>query len=341
MPRRIKLFEPRSVLRLGILAIVLAIALLILWLMMIWMPGQKFSGPLPSLTAAEVSLRDRLRSDIEKLQEPRNITFKTKLDQTAQRLVDQLSQMGYQVERQQYQARQQIFENLIVEIPGQQRSSEIIVVGAHYDTAYDAPGANDNGSGVAATLELARLYQGQKPLRTLRFVFFTNEEPPFHWQDDMGSLVYAKRCREQQEKILAMLSLETIGYYSDAVNSQKYPAPLDKLYPNTGNFLGFVSNIDSRELLRTAIVSFRRHTQFPSEGAALPNTLPGVGWSDHWSFWQVGYPAIMLTDTATFRYPFYHTEQDTPDKLDYDRMARVVNGIAQVIADLASAHHPK
>jgi hypothetical protein len=130
-----------------------------------------------------------------------------------------------------------------------------------------------------------------------------------------------------------MFSLETLGYFSDRANSQQYPPPLNLLYPSQGNFIGFVSNIDSRELLRNTIRSFRAQAQFPSEGAALPNVLPGVGWSDHWSFWQQGYQAVMITDTAPFRYPHYHTLEDSIDKIDFDKLSRVVTGFSKVIRD--------
>jgi Zn-dependent M28 family amino/carboxypeptidase len=169
----------------------------------------------------------------------------------------------------------------------------------------------------------------------LRFLEFVNEEPPFFLSEDMDSLVYAKRCKQRQEKVVAMFSLETMGYYSDEIGSQKYPPPLGLIYPLQGNFIGFIGNIGSGSLVRDAIASFRRHTQFPSEGAALPSQIPGVGWSDHWSFWQQGYQAVMVTDTAPFRYPYYHTTGDTPDKVDYERLARVVVGLERVVADLS------
>jgi hypothetical protein len=132
-----------------------------------------------------------------------------------------------------------------------------------------------------------------------------------------------------------MISLETMGYYSDAAGSQHYPFPFSLFYPNTANFIGFIGNISSRSLVRQAISIFRRHTAFPSEGAALPGWIPGTNWSDHWAFWKEGYPAFMVTDTALFRYKYYHTEEDTPDKLDCDRMARVVSGITRVVTEFA------
>jgi hypothetical protein len=153
----------------------------------------------------------------------------------------------------------------------------------------------------------------------------------------MGSWVYAKRCRTRGDQIVGMISLETIGYFSQEPGSQKYPMlGLNALYPSSGNFVAFVGNFSSRALVRDAIGTFRKHATLPSEGAALPSNVPGVGWSDHWAFWQHGYPAIMLTDTAPFRYPHYHARTDTPDKLDYDSMARVVIGVERVIQDLAN-----
>jgi Zn-dependent M28 family amino/carboxypeptidase len=201
-----------------------------------------------------------------------------------------------------------------------------------------SPGANDNGSGAAATLALARRVAGRNLPRTVRLVAFVNEEAGAFKTEAMGSLVYARQCRERNEKIVAMLSLETIGYYSTEPNSQSYPLPgLGALYPTTGNFIAFVGNFGSRALVRDVVGSFRKHARFPSEGAALPSAVPGIDWSDHWSFWQNGYPALMVTDTAPFRYPYYHLAQDTPDKLDYDRMARVVAGLRYVIEELAGA----
>ena len=211
----------------------------------------------------------------------------------------------------------------------------ILLIGAHYDSVFGSPGANDNGSGVAAMLALARRFAGKPAQHTLRFVAFVNEEPPYFLTGQMGSFVYAGRCKARGDRISAMISLETIGYFSDAPHSQTYPAPgLGVFYPSVGNFIGFVSNVPSRNLLRRAIALFRKHAKIPSEGAALPAFIPGVSWSDQWSFWQHGYPGIMITDTAPFRYPHYHSATDTPDKLDYDRFALVVSGMEKVIEEL-------
>jgi len=181
-------------------------------------------------------------------------------------------------------------------------------------------------------LALARRFAARPISKTLRFVAFVNEEPPYFLTEQMGSFVYAKRCKTRGDQISAMISLETIGYFSDAPHSQTYPLlGLGAFYPTVGNFIGFVGNVPSRALLRRAIARFRQRAKVPSEGAALPSFIAGVAWSDQWSFWQHGYRGIMITDTAPFRYPHYHSATDTPDKLDYDRFALVVSGIQKMI----------
>ena len=211
------------------------------------------------------------------------------------------------------------------------------MVGAHYDTVSGSPGANDNGTGVAALLELARRLAGRPARRTIRFVAFVNEEPPFFQTAEMGSVVYASAARARGDRIAGMLSLETMGYYSTVAGSQQYPAPeLSGLYPDVGNFIGFVANEASRPLLESASRAFVANSSVPLRGAALPEALPGTGWSDHWSFWQAGYPAMMVTDTAPWRYPYYHTAEDTPDKLVFGSFIAVVNGLEGTIQALAS-----
>ncbi len=199
-----------------------------------------------------------------------------------------------------------------------------------------SPGANDNASGVAAVLELARLLKAEHLSRTVRFVAFVNEEPPFFQTREMGSRIYSSLSRQRGEKIIAMFSLETIGFYTNQKGSQHYPFPFSLFYPDTADFIGFVGNVSSRQLVRLAIEIFRNSTSFPSEGIAAPSWITGIDWSDHWSFWEEGYPAIMITDTALFRYQYYHSPNDTPDKINYEHMARVVKGISQVLIELAT-----
>jgi Zn-dependent M28 family amino/carboxypeptidase len=300
------------------------------WLLwyMVKVPGDSYSSALKPLNAEEQIMAEQLRRHIAGIASREHNVFKAaELEASAQYIEKALAALGYVVAAQRFVSGQAEVRNIEVEIKGGSRASEIVIVGAHYDSVAGAVGANDNGSGVAAALELARMFRGTQSSRTLRFVAFVNEEPPFYRGDEMGSRYYAQRSKERGENIVAMFSLETIGYYSERPGSQHYPFPLNFFYPSTGNFIAFVSNLSSRALLHEAIASFRRHAEFPSEAAAAPAFLPGVDWSDHWSFWKEGYPALMVTDTALYRYPYYHTMQDTPDRVDYERLARVVTGL--------------
>ncbi len=321
---------PGAILRFSLLFILPS---LVAWWVMIRMPGQSFRGGPPPLTSEESELRDELARNVRKLDGERNIEHYEELQAAAAFIEQSFLEAGLQPTRDGYDVGGKLCENIEAQITGTQ--PEIVVVGAHYDSVEGSPGANDNGSGVAALLSLARRFAGTPTGRTLRFVAFPNEEPAHFQTEQMGSWVYARRCKERGDPIAAMLSLETIGYYSNAPGSQKYPiAGLRLLYPCAGNFIAFVGNVASRTLVRQTLGAFRRHATLPSEGAALPAGLPGVGWSDHWAFWQQGYSAIMITDTAPFRYPHYHAGSDTPEKLDYDSMARLVVGLEKVISEL-------
>jgi hypothetical protein len=333
---KLKLIDRSSLKRLTILLLIIIALLIFGWSLMIWMPGTSYRQALPPLSAIEIELKDRLKSDVETLSVKigrRNFGSYQNLVAAKDFLNTELEQAGYTVREQKYTIEGKDFSNLEVEIPGSSRADEILVIGGHYDSAFNSPGANDNATGAAAVLALAREFVGTKPLRTLRFVEFTNEEPPYFWTKHMGSLVYAQAAKEREEKIVGMFSLETLGYFTDKANTQKYPPPLSLIYPSQGDFIGFIGDIDSRELLRNTIRSFRAQAKFPSEGAALPSSIQGVGWSDQWSFWQQGYQALMITDTAPFRYPHYHTAEDTLDKIDFEKLSRVTYGISKVIRD--------
>ena len=310
------------------------------WLLwyMVKVPGVSYAGALTPLTGTERVIAANLRKHVEAIASREHNFLKfAELESAARYIETAFAETGRTVASQGFRSGPVDVRNIEVEVRGDARASEIIVVGAHYDSVLGAPGANDNGSGVAAIIELARLVAAEKPARTLRFVAFVNEEPPFHLSDAMGSRHYARRARERGEHIVAMFSIETIGWYSDAPGSQRYPFPLGFFYPSTGNFIAFVSNLTSRSLLHDAIGAFRRHARIPSEAVAAPAWIPGVDWSDHWSFWKEGYPALMVTDTAPYRYPHYHTSADTPDKVDYDRVTRVVTGLHGMLRDLAGA----
>jgi Zn-dependent M28 family amino/carboxypeptidase len=315
------------------LAFVAAIALL-LWILL-RAPGDSFSGGREPLGPGEQIVARALHAHVNALAGgERNFAHPAALELAARYIEASFEKSGYTPSSQLFSRGTEQVRNIEAEVPGGALAGEIVLVGAHYDSVIGSPGANDNGSGVAAMLELARLLSEAEPSRTLRFVAFVDEEPPFYRSEQMGSRHYARRSRERGENIVAMISLETIGYYSGQPGSQHYPFPLGYFYPSTGNFIAFVSDLGSRSLLHEAVAGFRRHAAFPSEALAAPAFIPGVDWSDHWSFRQEGYPALMVTDTALYRYPYYHSAQDTPDKLDYDSMARVVTGLQAMLREL-------
>ena len=339
MPVRVRLFERRSLVRLGILFAAIGVALLVAWSVLLRMPGESHRGPLPPLTQSQASLAVELRTHVEQLASSigRRSTFHPRqLAESALYLKDQLASFGYEVRDHSFAGRGSPAPNLEAVLLGTSSPHEIVVVGAHYDSYQGTPGADDNASGCAGVIALANRFAGTPQARTIRFVLFPNEEPPLFQTEEMGSLIYAKACRAANDNIVAMMSLETIGYYRDEPGTQEYPPLIGSLFPSSGNFIAFVSNAGSRGLLLQAVGAFRENAAFPSEGAALPSGVPGVGWSDHWSFWQAGYPAIMVTDTAPFRNPNYHQPTDTPDTLDYERMARVVEGLDAVVRALAN-----
>lgn len=302
------------------------------------------TGPLPPLTSDEEQVAINLRRHIDMLASiigVRNVlTAPKNFDLAAAYIERVLKDLGYTVGSQAYwvythDLSKRDVLNLDADLPGHAKADEILVIGAHYDSVPNCPGANDNASGVAATLELARLLREKKLKRTVRFVAFANEEPPFFQTDLMGSYVYARRCRERNENIVGMITPETIGCYFDSPGSQTFPFPLNFAYPDVGNFIAFVGNAASRRLVDRVTKVFRATTKFPAVGFAAPKWVTQAGWSDHWSFWQFGYAGLMATDTAPLRYKHYHTPQDTPDMIDYDRTARVVTGLSRVVTQLA------
>jgi len=288
------------------------------------MPGTSHAGPLSPLSGADRALSLRLRLHVAALAaNERN----TDLETPARYIEAAFAVQGYKPESQYFESGGRRVRNV-------EAGSGSIVVGAHYDTVPGSPGADDNASGVAVLIELAAILKNEA--LPISFVAFANEEAPYFYGPEMGSWAWAKRARERGERIGAMVSLEMLGYYSDAPGSQRYPFPLGPFYPDRADFIGFVGDLGARDLVRKSIGLFRKHAAFPSEGVAAPSFIPGVTWSDHWSFRRHGYPAMMITDTAFNRYPHYHRPGDTPDKLDYERMARVTQGLAAMLKELAN-----
>jgi Zn-dependent M28 family amino/carboxypeptidase len=282
-------------------------------------------------------MESQLRQDVAMLAGTigeRHLGRPARLAQAADWLEASFQAAGYAVTRQPFDVDGRTASNLEVSLPG--TSDEVLVVGAHYDTVYATPGADDNGSGVAALLGIARALAGYKPRRTVRLVAFVNEEPPHFLTETMGSLVYARACHARGDKVVGMISLESIGYYDRTPGSQHFPLPeLAALFPDRGDFLALVGNPASAGFLQEVATAFRQASAFPLETAPFPPEVPGVGWSDHWSFWQVGYPAVMATDTAPFRNPHYHAETDTPDTVSYPDLAEVTRAMIAVVRALA------
>lgn len=317
---------------------VLLLAVALLWGVSIRMPGKSFEGPLPPLTPEQQESSEQLRAHVTMLAGrigERNYMRPRALDSAATYIRQTLASLGYTVSEQTYEAGGKTYRNIMVALPGRSRPKEIVLVGGHYDSVYGSPGADDNASGTAGVLELARLFRGQPSDRTIQLVAFANEEPPFFFTEDMGSRRYARAARARGDSIVAMLSIESIGYYSDAEGSQRYPPILGWFYPSKGDFIGVVGNIGSRGLVHRVVKDFRSAASFPSAGSAAPTQIPGISWSDHWSFWKEGYDAVMITGTAPFRNRNYHELTDRPDSLDYGRMARVVDGVAKTVRSLA------
>jgi hypothetical protein len=325
-------------LQLGAVLGVLTVGPQLAYGIMLSMPGRSHEGALAPLGPEQIVLRDREGADLAHLARDigeRNTLRPDALAAAASFVEAELRAAGYAPERQGFTADRVDCANVEAEHRGAGAPEEIVLVGAHYDSARGTPGANDDGTGVVALLALARAMAPTVTRRTVRFVAFVNEEPPYFATKSMGSAVYAARSAERRERITAMLSLEMLGGYDDRPHSQHYPFPLGMFFPDHGDFIAFVGNVDSRSLVRTAVGAFRATTAFPSEGAALPDGTTAADWSDHRAFWALGYPALMVTDTAIFRYPHYHRRSDTPDKVDLDRLARVTEGLRHVVAKLA------
>jgi hypothetical protein len=292
-------------------------------------------GAAPTMREA---LERRLRRHVRRLAGEigeRNV-FRPAALQAARRYLEaEWREQGYAVAPQWYEAQGVRCANLAVSRRGRVRPDDVLLIGAHYDSVPGSPGANDNASGVAALLEISRSFSALDPALSVRFVAFVNEEPPFFLVGPQGSAVYARAARARGERIRFMVSLETIGFFSSRPGSQRYPPLFRYFYPDCGNFIGFVADLRSRHLMRRAAAAFRSLSDFPLQHVATFRFIPGVAWSDHRAFWREGYRAMMVTDTAFYRYPYYHSGADLPDKLAYDGLSRVTAGLGDTFAALA------
>lgn len=295
--------------------------------------------PAESKSSATVvsDLESRLKQHVYMLAETigeRNFRKPESLARARDYIEGVVRKMGLAPLRQEHFVLEKPYHNIAVEIRGGDKADEIIILGAHYDSINTSPGGNDDGSGVAAGLELIRLLNETPRKRTIRFVTFPTHEQ-LMGEDTAGSFIYASQCKRLGEKIVAMIAMDTIGYYSDIKGSQHYPCGLGAFYPDQANYIAFVSNLQNKSLVKDVLGNFRRNTKFPALGLSIPEIVPGVGWSDHRFFWACDFPALMVTDTALFRDPFYHTSGDKADTVDYVRLAQVVDGLAGCVRDIA------
>lgn len=267
---------------------------------------------------------------------PRGHLQTVSLNRAADHIKSELEQYGYTASMQTYDVKGNTYHNVFAEKKGERFPEKIIVIGAHYDTVTGSPGADDNASGVAGVLELARLLAVVPLDKTVHFAVFPLEEPPFFRSRSMGSYVYAKKLHQANADVEGMICLESIGYFTDRKESQFYPVPFFRfIYPDRGNFITFVGNLQSKGFLARAKLGFRTGTRLPIESISTLSVIPGVDFSDHRSFWKFGYKAFMVTDTAFYRNPYYHGEGDIPGTLDFERMAEVVIGINSSVKELA------
>jgi hypothetical protein len=279
----------------------------------------------------------RLQTHVHKLSvelAPRDESHIENLDRVAAYIRNEFSQATTFVSEQAFSVQGKSYRNVIARFGPE--TEERIIVGAHYDTAGPLPGADDNASGVAGLIELAHLLARQPPSLQVELVAFTLEEPPYFRTTEMGSSVHAESLRRQNVRVRAMFSLEMIGCFSDAAHSQHFPVGvLSGFYPSTGNFIAVVGRLSDWSLVRRTKASMRNASPLPVYSINAPSFVTGVDFSDQLNYWNAGYSAVMITDTAFYRNRNYHTAEDSAEKLDYRRMALVVEGIYAAVADLA------
>jgi len=335
--------QSREVKKVILILVLLIIAFLLFsyWYMM-KCEGYWKGEPLEKQMEAElIQMKKEMTSDIEYLQKlgPRNSENETSYKQLRlceEWIKQKWESQGYRVKKHTFSIKGREYSNLEIEVKGRTAPSEIIILSAQYDTLPDSPGANNNGSGMAILFQLSRLLRKHTPERTLRFINFVNEEDPFFGTEMMGSYQYAKRCYQLREDIKAMLSMDALGIYKEEPGSQRLPFPFSMFYPDRGNFLAFIGNLRSRKSMVEATKGFKKGSSFPIEAGVVPEWVEAADWSDHRSFWQFGYPGIMVTDTGGFRSIYHTTKEDTMEKLNFDAMARIVIGMYACAIHLTS-----
>ena len=267
---------------------------------------------------------------------PRPVANEQSIKKTEKYITNCFENIGFEVKQQRYKYDNYDIANVIAGSQKNLLSSKYYIIGAHYDSVPETYGADDNASGIAVLLELARYTIQEKISLPIRFVAFTAEEPPTFSTRHQGSKVFVKSIKEKKDEILGAIILEMVGYTS---NEQAYPMVLKWMgYPSKGNFIGIVGNRKSKKFGQSIFQSFKKNAQLPVETLFVPfngRILPDTRLSDHSSFWDAGLPAVMITDTAFFRNPNYHSPQDTFDTLDYFFMAELVKSLLVTLKKLS------
>jgi Peptidase family M28 len=318
--------------------VAVVVALVALTRYCIVFPRQPATGHLPDLNDADRTLAISLETHVRGVASvPHNLDYPDALEASARYIEATLTGLGLVPVAQVYLVGLQSVRNIEVIFEPIRATGQTYIIGAHYDAPDDSPGANDNGSGVAALLELARSLRGAALTHKVRLVFFVNEEQPYGKTPAMGSFRHAAMLKAAGEPIAGMFALETLGFFTQRPHSQKFPFPLGLILPHTGNFIAFVGMPRARALVHHAVATFRQTSPFPAIGGIAPAFLEGIDLSDHWAYDQFGVPACMITDTAPFRNPFYHSPNDTPDTVDYASLAHITQGLDRMIRTLAGA----
>ncbi len=276
----------------------------------------------------------RLKAHVEIISKklfPRNYKEITNLNSCAEYIAKNFAEAGAEIQRQEFTVEGNAYVNVIGRFGKGQ--PEKIIVGAHYDAVQGTPGADDNASGVAGLIELSYLIGKAHLNKGIELVAYSLEEPPFFGTDMMGSVEHASSIRS--ERIKGVIVLEMIGYYNETWGSQSYPMPLlNFIYPNRGNFIGIVGKTDQKEFTKKIKIGMKGTTDLPVYSINAPESVPGIDFSDHRNYWPYGLNAVMITDTAFYRNKEYHKIGDTLDRLDYNRMSKVVVGVFEAIRKL-------
>ncbi len=328
----------RLPLRVGAALMFLTIALVGLAWAMTWMPGESFRAAPPPLSAPQTARRARLEADLTALAGTigeRNLRVPEGLAAAADRIERAFIQAGWSVSSSPFTCRGQTVRNLIADRPGTDPNADIVLLGAHYDSVERSTGADDNASGVAVLLEAARALGQYSSVHPIRLVAFVNEEPPWFHTARMGSRVLAQQFAARGDRLGQVLVMDAVGFFCDD-DCQRYPPPFQWFFPKQGNFLAVVTRAADWLRLRDIVGLMRTTATLPTEGLAAPRWLPGIDYSDHAEFWNVGYPGILLTDAPTYRNPNYHRMSDTPDTVDLERLTRTADAVIDVVRALAA-----